>query len=212
MNDVRVPLKAADFIILPPGTIVSTSDRGKSKCQILTWIWLSPPHDSLKELHLRTNPKPVHRETIRQLVKLHEETRREIAQADKWTGLALSKIRLELDISLARNGAQKPVDSRVRYRLAEDFLLQHPEIHQPVAALADYLQISKSTVKRLFSEHGSATVKEKSHHHRMITARKRLGRENYSVKEIAYDLGYAYPNDFSRAYKAFFGHPPSNLA
>ncbi len=37
-----------------------------------------------------------------------------------------------------------------------------------------------------------------------------LETDRFSVKEIAYALGYKHPNDFSRAFKHFVGKSPKS--
>jgi AraC-like DNA-binding protein len=38
-----------------------------------------------------------------------------------------------------------------------------------------------------------------------------LETARFSVKEIAYALGYKHPNDFSRAFKQFVGRSPKSV-
>jgi len=38
-----------------------------------------------------------------------------------------------------------------------------------------------------------------------------LRKQKFNVSEIAADLHYKNPQHFSRAFKQFFGHPPSQL-
>ena len=44
----------------------------------------------------------------------------------------------------------------------------------------------------------------------MCAARRLLGEEGLSVKEVAARTGFATPNYFCQTYRAFYGHPPSS--
>jgi two-component system response regulator YesN len=45
---------------------------------------------------------------------------------------------------------------------------------------------------------------------KMARAQELLETDRFSVKEIAYALGYKHPNDFSRAFKHFVGKSPKS--
>jgi two-component system response regulator YesN len=46
---------------------------------------------------------------------------------------------------------------------------------------------------------------------KMARAQELLETDRFSVKEIAYALGYKHPNDFSRAFKQFVGKSPKSI-
>ena len=120
---------------------------------------------------------------------------------------ALQLIHRQLDLLLARHCARPPSAPATRYELALNFLHNHPEIHNPVSALADYLEVSSSTIKRIFHQAGDSHIRERCLSIRMNEARKRLQADE-SVKAVALSLGYRHSNDFSRAYLSFFGKTP----
>lgn len=205
----ELKMEPGELVILSPELKLAFRDQGGARCEILTWIWNSPPH------HLGlTSPQkvfrfPLEKPTLSLLTRLHARTREEIIQPDQWTYLALGSIRLDLDLILARAEGVKDRNSSMRFQFALDYIRQHPEIHDPLKAVSQYLQVSSSTVKRLFASQGGKSAKRLSHEHRMQTARRLLRAESLSVKQVAIELGYAHPGDFSRAYNAYFGCYPS---
>lgn len=203
-------MRAGELAILSPELKLSFRDRGPATCEILTWIWTTPPHHLVRSDGQNIFRFPLDKATLSSLARLHASTREEIIQPDQWTHLALGQIRLHLDLILARREGSKDRNSSMRFRFAMDYIRQHPEIHDPLKAVSQYLQVSVSTVKRLFAQHSMKSAKRICHEHRMQTARRLLASEPLSVKQVAIELGYSHPGDFSRAYHSFFGHYPSS--
>lgn len=70
------------------------------------------------------------------------------------------------------------------------------------------LGISERHLHRVFSESVGLAPKDWLRRERMVSARYRL-REGNSIKEVALDLGFAHPKDFTREFRGCYGLPPS---
>jgi AraC-like DNA-binding protein len=133
--------------------------------------------------------------------------RREASDADRFAHSALGSLRRLVDIEFARarEAGQRETDPQLRARLAVRWMQQHLDLANPIFMLADYMQISPSSLKRLFAETLGESPSSYYHRLRMSRARELLRDGTFTVKEIAFQLGYRHPNDLSRAFKAFHG-------
>jgi transcriptional regulator GlxA family with amidase domain len=147
------------------------------------------------------------------LEQLHGLCRLEVERPDELTKLAIEQLHLSIDVTVARHVQRKigPPEPSLRMELAVRWMAQNLAEPNPVTALCEYLQISPATVVRMFqTHHGEAPA---IYHQRLKMARAQelLETERFSVKEIAYALGYKHPNDFSRAFKQFVGRSPKSV-
>lgn len=144
-------------------------------------------------------------ELRRLLTRIHRECRLEISRSDACTRLALQRLRIEMDVGIARSLGPRESDAAVRLNLALSYLEQGMESPAPVRDLCEYLQVSEHTLKRLFREHFGLSPLQYIQRLRMSRAEELLKGGRHSIKEIAYKVGYRHPNDFSRAYRKFTG-------
>jgi AraC-like DNA-binding protein len=70
------------------------------------------------------------------------------------------------------------------------------------------LGISDRHLHRVFSESLALAPKDWLRRQRMVTARWLL-RQGVPVKEVALDLGFAHPKDFTREFRECYGMPPT---
>ena len=215
VGEKHITLKAGSFIIIDPGCSSGWRAAARNeRCKILSWIWQRPPAlpaiqpDSAGYRVFDLRP-----EEVKQLERLHSGTRNEIKLADAASTEAVRAIQSQIDVLLARSGERKDDSSpaRTKLRNALAWLEAHPEELRPAAALADYLQVSASTLNRLFRQELGKNVRELAYAARMKVARASLVEEGMSVKEIAFRLGYSHANDFTRAYSRFWGKSPSQM-
>jgi AraC-like DNA-binding protein len=116
-----------------------------------------------------------------------------------------------LDICLARIASCRPVaNAQYRMKLAIEFLRNNPTERDPIRRLCEYLQISATALKDLFHKLAGESPKQFVLRWRMQAARAKLETGHISVKQVAYELGYQHPHDFSRAFKRFFGATASH--
>lgn len=199
----QIEVDAGDLILLHPDCRCGWSDHPRAKAEVCTWVWRSPsrwpallPPEG-KFLRLRLDKK-----SAQAVQALHHQTRVEIGHSDENTLLALEALRLQLDLVLARSLSANPApasDSQ-RLDLACRWIGEHLSDHSPVTGLGDYLQLSPSTLNRLFQRGLGVSVRSFAKKSRLARARFLIETQGMSVKEAAYVLGYRFPNDLSRAF------------
>lgn len=193
-----------EMIIIKPGVRISIPQQKPTAFHVINWLWKAPPLPELSSLMEEPWLKfRLSESTLTQIRMLHAASHREVQRPDTLSHIALQLIHRQLDVLLARHCARPPSAPATRHELALNFLHNHPEIQNPVSALADYLEISTSTVKRIFNQAGDSHIRARCLSIRMNEARKKL-RRGESVKAVALSLGYQHPNDFSRAYASYF--------
>jgi len=77
-----------------------------------------------------------------------------------------------------------------------------------VPSLAREVGMSASSFHKHFREITSSTPLQYHKELRLLEARRLLGSGEHTVTNVAYDVGYASPNQFSREYARRFGVPP----
>jgi transcriptional regulator GlxA family with amidase domain len=119
---------------------------------------------------------------------------------------------MQLDLCLleAYEHRREP-DAAVRIELAIQYLRNHVGAPQMMSGLGEYLQISKSSLNRLFRRHTGKGPRAFAQDLRMEWAHEQLQNGKESVKAVAYALGYRHPPDFSRAFKHHFGLAASRI-
>ena len=90
-------------------------------------------------------------------------------------------------------------------KLATEFLRHNPAERRPVQRLCEYLQLTPAALNELFHRHTGESAKDFMLRWRMELARTKLRDERLPAKQVAFELGYRHANDFSRAFKRFFG-------
>jgi len=96
--------------------------------------------------------------------------------------------------------------------LMQTFFLkrQYQELGQPkVEYFAQALNLSPSYLSDLMKEYTGKTTLTHIHD-RLIEEAKILLSQDYSVSQVAYDLGFEYPQYFSRFFKNKTNHSPSD--
>jgi AraC-like DNA-binding protein len=200
--------------ICAPGCAVGNTDQPGRTCQILVSIWRTPPrHSALQPTPGGTFTFTLEPAVVRRLKKLHAHCHEAVAAASERSALEVQSARLHLDLALldARDGADAP-EGHFRLDLAIDFLRQHLNATKPVERLCDYLQVSGSSLKRLFLEQTGKSPRAFAAALRMDWARAQLATGHLSVKEISHLLGYRHASDFTRAFKQYFSRTPREIA
>jgi len=93
-------------------------------------------------------------------------------------------------------------------------LLRNPTAIQvpTIEELAKVAHMGKTTFKNKFKQVFGSPPKQYHQKIRMEYARDVLLSQQKNSTEIAYDLGYAHPSKFTRAFKKYFGELPSKLS
>ena len=199
--------------ICHPDCPIGHRDQPAQRCYMLTWIWRSPPsHSALRPKEGRFLRVTLDKELLRRVKQLHTQCREAVANANERSMLQLRMLRLQLDLALLEPREHRgSADSSFRINLAIEWLGNHLNELEPTKGLCEYLQISEASLKRLFHEHTNKNPRAFALDWRMRWAREQLSTGKSSVKSVAYALGYRHPNDFSRAFKRFYGQKASEL-
>lgn len=78
-----------------------------------------------------------------------------------------------------------------------------------VSDVADYLNIDRSYLSRVFNEHMGISIKKYIYNYHMNIAKNMLTYSNMSIKEVASSIGYDDPLDFTKAFHRTFGVSPT---
>lgn len=196
-----------------PDSVVGHTDKPGRRCEMLTWVWRSPPdHSALVPPAGGSLRLMLDRGALRRLKALHAQCREAVATADERGQLQLKVARLQLDLSLVeQHGHRRTADRDFRINLAAEYLRNHLDEQEPVKRLCEYLHISEASLKRLFREHTGKSPRTFALDWRMGWARAQLAQAGTTVKSVAYALGYRHANDFSRAFKRHHGTVASGV-
>ena len=204
-------LSAGDFLVIEPDCASGWTDRSDGVCDLLVWIWRTGPRCAESSADPGTFRQwAIGTRLWHKLEQLHTLCRLEVERPDEFTKLAIEQLHLAIDVTVARLVQRKvqPPEPSVRVELAVRWMAQNLANPNPVAALCDYLQISPATLTRMFRTHHGESPAVYHQRLKMARALELLETNRFSVKEIAYALGYKHPNDFSRAFKQFTGKSP----
>jgi AraC family transcriptional activator of pobA len=120
----------------------------------------------------------------------------------------LNSLLTEINVAYFAASAAQPADDRlasfIRFRaFVEENLTEHPSIGRIAAELA----LSTDSLYQLVKHYAGLSPKEFVTNRLMLEARRRLYyREQTSVKELAFELGFNDPAYFSRLFKKVTGH------
>lgn len=208
LADGKHPLSPQQALLFPlHGTFpVGFRDKPGSISKVLIWAWRTPP--VVPEIrtpfrsHLIFN---LDRAACDRLRELHAACRREVSRADRFTEKFLRGLRTELDIELVRalTPATSSPNDEQRAQQAVSWLVRNLWERDPIFLLCDYLQVSHSTLNRLFQDKFGVSPSAYHRQLRMEEAQRLQAEGKLSIKQIAYRLGYRHSNAFSRAFSAY---------
>src|ERR1041385_4134877 len=124
-------------VICDPDCIVGHFDDPGKRCQMLTWVWRTPPaHSALRPLPEGFRQFSLGPGVLRQLKKLHETCRKAFAHDTESDLLQLRTARLQLDLLMLEGRTERAASDRdFRINLATEFLRQHLDKPEPVKQL-----------------------------------------------------------------------------
>lgn len=187
---------------------------GQESTSILAWIWKSPPpfFQKLESDQYRT--LKFSDADIELLDQYHKQCRYESLHADELSANLTEHLRGAVDIIFTRALREKKDEDsgQSRLRIARQWMLDHLEASRPVEDLARYLNVAPITLHRLFKEALGESPGAHFRRLRMERANELIEQERYSLKYIAFTLGYRHAGDFSRAYKQYHGVSVSSRA
>lgn len=213
VNGRTLPTQPGLVSVAHPDCVVGHSDLPGRRCEMLTWVWRTPPaHSALRPEEGESIRLVLNRAGLRRLKQLHGQCREAVAGANEHGQLQMRAARLLMDLCLLEGrGYSQAADGSFRLELATDFLRNHLGEQEPVRRLCEYLHVSEASLKRLFHAHTGQSPRDFVLEWRMRWASEQLQTRGSSVKSVAYALGYRHANDFSRAFKRHHGRSASEL-
>lgn len=114
---------------------------------------------------------------------------------------------------LTRTNQSKDVIIEFEKLILDSFRYENPkENHIPtVKFCADLLNLSPNYLSDLLKKETGKSAQEHIHIHLLEKSKTQLLNSNKSIKEIAYSLGFEYPQSFSRLFKKKTGISPSEF-
>ena len=208
-SDVRMPTGTLALI----GPDCPFGWRGAGQSRFRMWMWREFAGE-LDGVDLRTGyvTRALARHERPAFLHLHDLCRKEVLRASGPDARYLDGCRILFETTvqrelLDRRGQGAGASDAIA--LARRWIEAHLDSREPIARLCDYLNVSQSTLYRVFSAAEGTSPLACFQAARMRRARALLADGALSVKEVAHVLGYEHANDLSRAYKRHFGVSPS---
>jgi AraC family transcriptional activator of pobA len=171
-------------------------------------------YEVFEALHLSESEKKVVMDCFN---KIELEIQRPIDKHSK--KLIVANIELFLDYCtrfydrqfITRDHAHKGILEKFEHLLNEYFASDKPQtLGLPsVAYCADQLNLSANYFGDLIKKETGKTAQEYIHFKLMNIAKEKIFDTQKSVSEIAYELGFKYPQHFSRSFKQYVGYTPN---
>jgi len=93
-------------------------------------------------------------------------------------------------------------------QLAKVYILNNLEQPPTIAQIARHVCLSKSSLKRKFRATYDTPVYQFIQYSRIMKAKELLDTQQYSVTQVAYEVGYSNISHFSKAFKKYVGCNP----
>jgi AraC family transcriptional regulator of arabinose operon len=208
---VRMP--AGTIALIGPDCPFGWKGTSSGHSKFRMWMWRSLAV-SVGRTDLRASyvSRLLARHERQPFLHLHDLCRREVVRSAGPDPTYLEGARILFECTIQREllarraeGDEAP-DAAAS---ARDWMTAHLDSREPIARLCDYLNVSQSTLYRVFASAEGISPLAFFHRARMERARELLGSRTLSVKEVAHALGYEHANDLSRAYRRHFGEPPT---
>ena len=200
----EIQLSPGSIVTIAPSQISGWTSPENTNCRFLLWVWQDSPNipgfnlDHIWQSKLSSQQRSHFR-------NLHDLSKKEISSIDEQSAQSLRGHFIILSAALQRVDVSPSKNTRDNERLhkAKQWILKNLDSPQPIARLCDFLDISQSSLHRLFISSLSMSPQKFIHQLKMQTAQQLLDDKTKSVKEVAYELGYRHPGDLRRALNAF---------
>lgn len=145
------------------------------------------------------------------LGKVIRSTNRMRSHADLLAFLSIFFDKLSLKITGLKYVNLHPQDNKQLY-LAASLLRSPTANHIPtIEELALTAKMGKTKFKNIFRQVFGKAPKQYHQKIKMEYAKEELLKNQKTLTEIAYELRYTHPSKFTRAFKNYFGFPPSQV-
>ena len=207
-----VRMRAGTIAVIGPDCPFGWRGAASGASRFRLWMWReSAAAGNRPGLQASYVTRVLGRHDRQPFVVLHDLCRREVLRLEGPDASYLEGCRILFDATVTREVLEprpgtEPTDLAA---LARTWLAAHLDSREPIARLCDYLNVSQSTLYRVFTTAEGMSPLAFFHRSRMARARDLLATGTLSVKEVAYALGYEHANELSRAYRRRFGDAPT---
>ena len=208
---VRMP--AGTQALVGPDCPFGWKGAASGSSKFLMWMWRDVTGTTGRaDLKASIVSRPLARFERQPFLRLHDLCRREVLRAAGPDAMYLEGCRILFDTTIQRELLDRPEEGgggSDTVALARSWMRAHLDSHEPIARLCDYLNVSQSTLYRVFAAAEGRSPLAWFHEARMARAHELLASRALSVKEVAHVLGYEHGNDLSRAFRRRFGETPT---
>lgn len=212
-DTAKIRTKKGTITLFDYDCAMGWEDKGENTSKILVWIWRDPPTiDALRAEKNSYKQFKLNAQKLSNIEAIQRENRKELSLLDNFSSHALSSQQAALDIAISRAHIQQAnkAQAESRYAVALNWMQRNLTAQHPITELSVYLDVSESTLQRIFRRHTSNSPLTVFQSLKAQEA-KRLLNAGHSVKYVGYQLGYKHPNDFTRFFAKEFGSPPKKV-
>ncbi len=215
VKEESVPMAPNSIVLIGPSCSYGWKPQDAGECKIFVWMWrdISNPilNNTIKEDGYATNRLDA--KSIFEFIDIHRLCRQEIQRlgdVSKFYFLGCQQI---FETNLIRTLLSCANDDAAlkKIEVAVEWMSHHLDSREPISRLCDYLDVSQSTLHRLYSRQFNESPMSFFNRMRMNEAAVILKNVSVSIKAVAFQLGYEHFNDFSRAFKKHSGFSPSDF-
>ena len=123
------------------------------------------------------------------------------------TSVILSELSAQCTVSRRYH---QTADNRQLYQDVVDYITRNICQNLKVADIAQYFGYNEKYLTTYFRRHGSVSIKQFVLLQKMEHAKAELSETNHTIAQIAYNIGYTDPHNFSNAFKKVTGLTPSD--
>jgi AraC-like DNA-binding protein len=172
-------------------------------------------YEENEALHLSFDEKNILNTLLKQMEKEYQTNIDIYSQ-----GLLLSNLELLLNYCMRFYGRQfftrtnqnKDIITKFEQLLIEYIHSERPNYSElpTVKFCAEKLNLSPNYLSDLLKSETGKNTQEHIHYHLLDKAKTLLQGSNQTISEIAYELGFEYPQNFSKLFKKKFGISPTD--
>lgn len=216
VDDFIFTCRSGDIVIVPPGIPQHYGTCENSVWEYL-WVhfvprshwlpWLKLPETENGLIALHINAPARHDKLVAAFQRLIQENSSISPMRESFALNAMEEILL----ILAEEMEQNAINTRMDTRVLEIMTYLHQNMGSPhtVEDLAERACLSPSRMAHLYKEHVGESIMETLRRLRLLQAAKLLEFTSHSVTEIAAEVGYTCPFNFTRKFKAHFNEVPT---
>ena len=207
-----MPIAAGTVAIVGPDCPFGWCGAASATSKFRLWMWRSLSCAEQADLRASFFVRRLGRDARRPLLLLHDLCRGEVLRPSGPAPAYLEGCQMLLDETVQRAVLETAADASGNgdlVAIARSWIDAHLDSREPIARLCDYLNVSQSTLYRVFAAGEGISPLAYFHRTRMRRARELLDGRALSVKEVAHALGYEHASDLSRAYGRHFGVSPT---